>query len=52
MGENEKSVFNGYRVWDEENVLEMDGGSRSLILTAQWSDFLSSLSSSRAMQGK
>lgn len=52
MGENEKSVFNGDRDWGEENVLEVDGDGRSLILTAQWSSFSGSPSSSRAMPGK
>lgn len=30
VGGNEESVFNGYRVsvWEEEKVLEMDGGAR------------------------
>lgn len=30
VGGNEESVFNGYRVsvWEEETVLEMDGGAR------------------------
>jgi hypothetical protein len=32
LGEEEKLMFNGYRVlvWDDEKVLEMDGGESFL----------------------
>ena len=35
VGGNEMSVFNGYRVsvWEDEKVLEMDGGDRLGILS-------------------